>query len=212
MADAGTIQRLLLHACCGPCAMWPLAQLREDGVDVTLLYANPNIHPEVEWERRLESLETAADHYACPLIVDGRPVTAPWRTRADAGVERCRFCYETRLTRLAEIAEERGFDAVSSTLLVSPYQHRELILDVAETITRGTGIRFIPYDWRPGFRRGQNMARELGLYRQKYCGCIVSLDDSRFRDRIERDHDRLAMEHCLNLCAGDLVFAAFAEE
>lgn len=189
--------KLLLHACCGPCLMWPLKELKEAGVDVSLLFYNPNIHPNVEWERRLDNTVKVARHYDVPLIVRGCSLAEEWLQRADQGKERCRFCYEIRMTCVAEEALKGGFDAVSSSLLVSPYQDRDLILKEGEKAVEGRGLTFVPYDWREGFRKGQKMARDLGLYRQKYCGCLVSLEKSDFREAIQRDHEKLALSQCL---------------
>ena len=74
----------------------------------------------------------------------------------------------------ARKAAEEGYDAFSTTLLVSPYQGHEMIIEICETLAAQYGIQFYYEDWRPGFRKGQAMAKEYGLYRQKYCGCIKS--------------------------------------
>jgi predicted adenine nucleotide alpha hydrolase (AANH) superfamily ATPase len=83
-------------------------------------------------------------------------------------------------------------------LLVSPYQKREIILEVGAELSTEAGISFIPYDWRDGFREGQAMAREFGLYRQKYCGCVVSLESSSFFEKVTREHEQLVLSECLS--------------
>jgi len=184
--------------CCGPCAMFPVRELLEGGVDVTLFFYNPNIHPLVEWKRRFDNAKRVAEHYGVPLIVDEWSYSSEWRARENDGDDRCRFCYETRLVRVVWEAAANGFDAVSSTLLVSPYQKREMILEVGTKLSTEAGISFIPYDWRDGFREGQAMARAIGLYRQKYCGCVVSLESSSFFEEIAREHEQLALTECLS--------------
>lgn len=184
--------------CCGPCAMFPIRELLEGGGDVTLFFYNPNIHPLVEWERRFDNAKRVAEHYRLPLIVDNRSHSYEWRARENDGDDRCHFCYETRLARVVREAAANGFDAVSSTLLVSPYQKREIILEVGAKLSTEAGISFIPYDWRDGFREGQAMARAIGLYRQKYCGCVVSLESSSFFEEIAREHEQLALTECLS--------------
>ncbi len=184
--------------CCGPCAMYPLRDLLEGGADVTLLFYNPNIHPRVEWDRRFDNAKRVAAHYKLPMIIDDMSGSAAWRLREHDGDDRCRFCYKVRFARLVQEATAKGFDAVSSTLLVSPYQKRELILDQGSKLAADAGLSFIPFDWRDGYREGQNMAREIGLYRQKYCGCVVSLESSSFYEKIAREHEQLALSECLN--------------
>lgn len=197
MTDLPAFKKLLLHICCGPCAMWPLERLLEEGVDVTLLFYNPNIQPGVEWERRHENAVKVADHYRLPLVARGCSLAEEWLRRADEGANRCRYCYQMRLACVAQEAEEGGFDAISTTLLVSPYQDRQMILEAGERAVQGKAVSFIPYDWRDGYRKGQAMARDLGLYRQKYCGCLVSLEESRFVDAIKEEHKRLALRDSL---------------
>lgn len=184
-------KKLLLHICCGPCALWPLEKLLEAGVDLSLLFYNPNIHPQVEWNRRLDNAIRVADHYGLPLIVQGASSDKEWRQRADEGEDRCSYCYRTRFSHVAREAGERGFDAISTSLLVSPYQNRERMLQEGRLAAAGSKVTFIPFDWRDGYRRGQAMARDLGLYRQKYCGCVISLEGSAFRQAITEDHQEL---------------------
>ena len=87
---------------------------------------------------------------------------------------RCNMCYRVRLDKTAWYAKEKGFDAFTTTLLVSPYQKHELICEIGQQAAQKYGIDFYYSDFRPGFRQGQQGAKEMGLYRQKYCGCIVS--------------------------------------
>ena len=84
----------------------------------------------------------------------------------------------------AKLAKEKGFDYFSTTLLVSPYQQHDVIIKTCEDKARKYGVKFYYHDFREGFRKGQQMARDIGLYRQKYCGCIFSLDESEFKEKI----------------------------
>jgi len=84
------------------------------------------------------------------------------------------------------MAKKLGIEAFSTTLLVSPYQNHEAIIASAAKASRETGVDFVCRDFRPGYREGQNMAKNDELYRQKYCGCIFSLEESAFRDKIYR--------------------------
>jgi predicted adenine nucleotide alpha hydrolase (AANH) superfamily ATPase len=93
----------------------------------------------------------------------------------DIGEARCHKCYTLRLEKAAKYAVENGFDAFTTSLLVSPYQKHDLIKELGDHYASEYGVEFIYRDFRPGFRQGQQMAKDMGLYRQKYCGCILSL-------------------------------------
>ena len=88
--------------------------------------------------------------------------------------------------KINKMAKENGFDSFSTTLLVSPYQNHEALIEVANEMAKNYGVNFLYRDFRVGFRQGQNKARELGLYMQKYCGCIFSEED-RYKTHIEKD-------------------------
>lgn len=177
---------MLLHACCGPCAMYPVDYLLSNDVDLDLFWFNPNIHPEFEWNRRLENLRKVADHYKLDLIETGDCREQYWLSKEylEEYKTRCLMCYDVRMDEVAKYAAENNYDSFSTTLLVSPYQNHEAIIESAEKKALKYGVEFSYYDFRPGFRQGQNMARDIGLYRQKYCGCIFSLEESDFREKI----------------------------
>jgi len=99
---------------------------------------------------------------------------------------RCKFCYQSRLEKTVKYAKDNGYEAFTTTLLVSPYQKHELIIKIAEELSQKYEIEFIYYDFREGFRKGQQMARDAGLYMQKYCGCIYS-EEERYKKQIEKD-------------------------
>lgn len=177
---------LLLHACCGPCAMYPVDMLLKAQRDLDLYWFNPNIHPEFEFNRRLENLRKVASHYDVTLHEEGECQEDYWlgKTYLQEYNSRCEMCYDVRMEATAKYAAEHGYEAFCTTLLVSPYQQHEVICETAKRYATKYGVDFEYYDFRPGFREGQNMAREIELYRQKFCGCIFSLEDSKFRDKI----------------------------
>jgi predicted adenine nucleotide alpha hydrolase (AANH) superfamily ATPase len=168
--------RVLLHTCCGPCAIEPVARLREEGHEVTGFWYNPNIHPYTEYQRRLEALRQFAAAVDLPLIVRDDYDLEGFIARAGLKrvPERCGECYRIRLAVAAEVAAEGGFDAFTTSLLVSPYQKHDLLKEVGEEAASAAGVPFLYRDWRPRFRAGRQRAAELGLYRQPYCGCIFS--------------------------------------
>lgn len=99
---------------------------------------------------------------------------------------RCSYCYTTRLSETAKYAYENNYDAFCTTLLISPYQNHEKIIEIGNKLAEKYGIKFYYYDFRPYFREGQAKARELGFYMQKYCGCIYS-EEERYQNKIEKD-------------------------
>ena len=102
---------------------------------------------------------------------------------------RCsKYCYRVRLEQTAKYAKENGYDTITTTLLVSPYQKHEVFKAQAEEIAKKYGLNFLYRDFRVGFREGQAKARELGLYMQKYCGCVFSEED-RYYNRIQKDKE-----------------------
>ena len=177
---------MLLHACCGPCSMYPQQVLKDQGIDYDMLWFNPNIHPEFEFNRRLENLRLAASHYDVTLHEEGICMEDYWLSKEYLSEysSRCLMCYDIRMDMTAKLAKEKGFDSFSTTLLVSPYQQHDVIIKTCEDKARKYGVKFYYHDFREGFRKGQQMARDIGLYRQKYCGCIFSLDESEFKEKI----------------------------
>ncbi len=174
--------KLLLHVCCGPCATWPARSLLEQGVELTGFFFNPNIHPYQEYVKRLEGARELARRLGFTLLESGeyqpelyfRDVT--WHEQ-----ERCRLCYTLRLQEAAAKAKETGCEGFTTSLLISPYQKHELIGALGAEIGRRLDVPFVYYDWRPVFYEGRRQAREMGLYSQRYCGCLYS-EHERFRE------------------------------
>ena len=166
---------MLLHACCGPCLIEPLAGLRREH-DITVYFANPNIQPFDEFERRRSTLREYAVLSGVPVIDS---VYEPERWLSAVGSltdqpERCRACYEVRFGMTARAAAEHGFEAFATTLTVSPYQDARSIREVAVAVASDAGVRYVHGDFRDRYRDAQDRARELGMYRQNYCGCLLS--------------------------------------
>ena len=170
--------KLLLHACCGPCACYPAKSLSGEGVDFTLLYYNPNIHPYKEFKHRLAALRELAEKQDYRLIIDKTyPLEECVKGMLEEPVVRCAFCYRMRLRYTAKYAADNGFTAFSTTLLYSPYQKHELIVQAAEAAAQEFGLKFYYQDWRPHYQEGVDISLALGLYRQPYCGCVFSERD-----------------------------------
>ncbi len=183
--------RVLLHACCGPCLLEPYDVLADEH-EVRVAYANPNIQPEEEFVRRRDTLLAYA--FARSIDVDVLPYEPDaWRA-AVSGVEddpsqRCRRCFALRLGMTARHAKEEGFDAVATTLSVSPYQDPESIREAGEAACADAGVAFLVTDFRDRYPEATRRSRELGMYRQNYCGCErsrVEAEEQRDRRREER--------------------------
>lgn len=165
--------RLLVHMCCGPCAVYPVDVLKNEGVDFEGYFYNPNIHPIEEFNRRMENVRIFSDREDVKVHYSDEFLQSVWEGYEDKE-KRCKMCYIRRLERVAKFAKDNNFTAFTTTLLVSPYQNHEFIKEISESLAEEIGIEFFYRDFRVGFREGQKKAKEMGLYRQKYCGCIKS--------------------------------------
>ncbi len=171
----------LLHICCAPCANQCIEVLRTDGYNVTGFWYNPNIHPFTEYRARRNCLEDYARTIDLTLLKKDEYALRPFiREVAENIGNRCGRCYEMRLFEAARTAAEQGFDSFTSSLFISPYQNHERMRETAQRAAAEYGVDFLYRDFRPYFRAGQEKARELGFYMQKYCGCIFS-EEERYR-------------------------------
>jgi len=178
--------KILLHTCCSNCAIYPLEALKNAGFDPILFWYNPNIHPYTEYKLRLESLKKLQQLWSLEVIYDDDYREFYRFLRAVAGKERerCEICYKIRIERTAKKAKKSGIDNFTTTLLVSPYQKFDKIIKIGEEIGKSYGLNFVAQDFREGFRKAMKTAIELGLYRQKYCGCIYS-EAERYLKRVD---------------------------
>lgn len=179
---------LLLHACCGPCAIMPVRRLRDAGYAVTLWYMNPNIHPLAEYLRRREAVAECAARLGVEVLYED----AAWDVRAwlaapearELPPARCRWCCQSRLRAAHAAAAALGFACFSTSLLYSRYQPHEAIAAEGRHLSAQGGSVFVYGDFREDWQAGIDRSKEWGVYRQPYCGCIFS--------EAERYHKRLA--------------------
>ena len=170
--------KTLLHICCAPCANQCIEVLRGDKIEVTGFWYNPNIHPYTEYRARRDCLREYAGTIDLPLLEKNDSALRPFvRAVAEDLEHRCVKCYEMRLFEAAKAAKEGGFDSFTSSLFISPYQNFELMRETAERAAKEYNVEFLFRDFRPYFRAGQEKARELGFYMQKYCGCVFSEEE-----------------------------------
>ena len=175
--------RLLLHICCAPCSVMCVEGFRNEGIEPTGFWYNPNIHPFTEYRSRRNCLCEYAASIGLKLEMRDEYGLRQFCAAVSPDFDgRCRYCYETRLGETARYAAEHGYDAFSSTLFYSPYQDHPLMQEIGRKAGETFGVEFVYRDFRPVFRQGQERARELGLYMQKFCGCIFS-EEERYHRR-----------------------------
>lgn len=175
--------KVLLHCCCGPCTIYPLETLKSEGMEVMGFFYRHNIHPFTECMRRQETLEAYAKARDLKVIIQqGYELERFLRAVAFRESDRCSFCYHDRLRATAKIAKKGKFDGFTTTLLYSKFQNHGLICEIAESVAKREGISFIYRDFREGWKQGIEKSKELGMYRQQYCGCIYSERDRFFND------------------------------
>ncbi|NOQ45756.1 MAG: hypothetical protein GQ559_03660 [Desulfobulbaceae bacterium] len=166
---------ILMHVCCGPCSVFPLEILREQGHGVDGYFYNPNIHPYREFKRRIAALVQLADLKNFKVEIDRNyGLTEYLRQVVFSEKKRCSICYAMRLEPTAKKAAEQGADAFTSTLLFSKYQNHSLLIEQCEALAEKYSINFYYQDFREGWQQGIDDSITMDLYRQPYCGCIYS--------------------------------------
>jgi len=202
--------KLLMHTCCAPCSVYCIDSLRKENIEPTVYWYNPNIHPYMEYKARRDTLKEYTKSINVEAIFEEEYGLDEFCKNVIGDLKnRCQnYCYKVRLEQTAKFAKEHGFDAISTTLLVSPYQKHEILKEQGEEIAKKYGLNFLYRDFRVGFREGQNKARELGLYMQKYCGCVFSEEmsslarqkkDKEIMDRTNRDTERrIRLSDCIS--------------
>lgn len=187
---------LLLHACCAPCSLEPVRLLQEEGFAPTICWTNPNIQPVAEHDRRLAELRRWCAAAGIPLIEAGEDRARWERGVAPIGArkreQRCRACYALRLAEACRVAEREGFTYIATTLAVSPYQLFEVCNDVLEHLAAAHGLTPVIRDFRPWYPEATRRSRELGMYRQNYCGCRFSAAEAALDRAHARDARRAA--------------------
>ena len=176
--------QLLMHTCCAPCSVYCIDSLRKENIEPTLYWYNPNIHPYIEYKTRRDTLIEYSKMIDAELIINEEyGLDTFCKNVINDLPNRCsNYCYRVRLEQTVKYAKENGFDTFTTTLFISPYQKHEELKRICEELSKKYDIEFLYRDFRVGFRDGQSKARELGLYMQKYCGCIFS-EEMRYYNR-----------------------------
>ncbi len=172
--------KLLLHICCGPCSTEVIRRLKDD-YEVVGFFYNPNICPEEEYSKRLMEVQRISALWR--VLVDVGPYDHERFLAAARGLEaepeggkRCLACYRLRLEEAARRAAGNGCTHLATTLTIAPMKRAAVINSIGHEAAAQHGLVFIQEDWkkRDGFKRSIELSRDLGLYRQHYCGCEFS--------------------------------------
>lgn len=178
---------LLLHACCAPCSSYCLEYLSKT-FDITVLFYNPNIENEMEFNKRVDELIRFIDE--CKSIEGVNLEILDYDNsefyNAVEGLEdekeggvRCFKCYELRLRKTAEYAREHDFEYITTTLTISPHKNSDKINEIGVKVADEYGLKYLLSDFKKndGFKRSIELSKEYDLYRQSFCGCEFSKRD-----------------------------------
>ena len=175
--------KLLLHSCCGPCSSYVIDYLK-DYFDITIIYYNPNIEPQEEYEKRLQEQIKLIKKLNIPYVklmdieynnADYKKAVVGYEEEKEGGI-RCHFCYELRLTKTAKIANEHDFEYFGTTLTVSPYKNANILNAIGEKLESEYKVKWLYSDFKKkeGYKKSIELSKKYNLYRQDYCGCLFS--------------------------------------
>lgn len=193
--DAG---KVLVHSCCAPCAGEVMEAIQASGIEQTVFFYNPNIHPKKEYEIRKEENIRFCEKLDIPFV-DADYDTENWFDRIQ-GLEnepergaRCTVCFDMRFERTALYAAEHGFPVITSTLGISRWKNMAQINASGErSAGRYAGVQYWTFNWRKqgGSQRMIEIAKREEFYQQEYCGCVYSLRDTN-RHRLAQGRERI---------------------
>ncbi|HEX9019983.1 MAG TPA: epoxyqueuosine reductase QueH [Nitrospirota bacterium] len=182
--------KIFFHICCAPCALYPYFRLKEEGMEPTGYFYNPNIHPYQEYKKRIDTVREFSLRVGLDVqYQDGYDLDRFLSRVVGMGALRCERCYRMRLDAACAAAKENRFGICTTSLLYSKYQKHDLIQGVGREMAAEYGIEFYYEDFRRGWREGILESKAMGLYRQQYCGCIYSERD-RYRKAEDKDRNR----------------------
>lgn len=174
--------KILLHACCGICSGYPVSFLKDAGYSVSVYFYNPNIYPDTEYQKRLDAERTLCRSLGVELIEE---IYNPEEFYTAAkGLEnepekgkRCTECFKLRLENTAAYAKENGFENFTTSIVISPHKNFKLLSALGKDIAQKYNLNYLDIDFKKkdGFLKTNKISKELGLYRQNYCGCKFSL-------------------------------------
>jgi predicted adenine nucleotide alpha hydrolase (AANH) superfamily ATPase len=176
--------KMLVHVCCAPDALYVLGVLK-DNYEVSGYFYNPNIHPREEYDLRLKETKKVAEVLKVKLFEnlydDERwfKITQKFKEEPEKG-QRCDVCYEMRLDKTAQKASQLGFDIFTSVMSLSPWKKADVLNRIGKMFAHRYKINFLEADFKKkdGFRKSIELSTQYGLYRQNYCGCLYSKDNT----------------------------------
>lgn len=178
-------KKLLLHACCSPCSCGVIPQLEE--YDITLLFYNPNLDSEEEYNKRLDAMYPMIEYFNNNYNYDLKLIAIPYNSNEflskisglesePEGGKRCINCISVRLDFTGKYAQENNYDLFASTLSVSPHKDNNLIDNLGDNISQKYNVEYLHSNFKKnnGFLNSIKLSKELGIYRQNYCGCVFA--------------------------------------
>jgi predicted adenine nucleotide alpha hydrolase (AANH) superfamily ATPase len=170
--------KILIHQCCGPCSFYPFKVLLKNKFEVTSFFYNPNIHPYTEFFKRLENAKIVNKIFNVKGYFYGFYSIRNFLNKLPGSTKnRCFYCYDLRLRLSAAFAKKKNFEYFTTTLLYSKYQQHHTIKDIAQKYANLYNIKFYYYDFREGWQKGIEEAKDNNIFMQNYCGCIFSEED-----------------------------------
>lgn len=175
-------KKILLHTCCAICSGYPIKHLRELGYEPIAYFFNPNVSPESEYQLRLSGQQKLCEALKCELIVEKyepelyADIMRGFENHEEGSV-RCKRCFELRLLKTIQKAKELGIEHYTTSISISPHKNFNIVKEVGKFFSEYFDINFMDLDFKKqeGFLKTNQISRELGLYRQNYCGCEMSM-------------------------------------
>ena len=186
--DKEKLPTLLIHSCCGPCSSYVLEYLSKY-FSITILYFNPNIYPKSEYIKRLGEQKRVIEEipFNNPVkLIEGEydyDIYLDYIKGLEKEIEggnRCFKCYRLRLEEAARYAKEKGYDYFTTTLSISPYKNAKILNEIGEELEEKYQVKYLYADFkkREGYKRSLELSKKYNLYRQHYCGCRFSLNQT----------------------------------
>lgn len=172
------MKKVLLHICCAPCAITIRKKLENQDFEPIGYFYNPNIQPKAEYQKRLKALKKYANSNNLKYFAGKyQPQEYFKKIKSPKKPQRCIECYQLRLAKTAQKAAKNKIRYFTTTLLASPYQDLVKIKEISQKLAQKYDLKFITDNFHKNFHQGHRQARQMGMYLQRYCGCIYSLKE-----------------------------------
>ncbi len=180
--DKQRTEKIVIHTCCAICSGYPISYLKDLGYSPVAYFYNPNIYPDSEYQKRLEAERTLCRHFDTELVeADYNPqeyydFVKGFENEPEKGL-RCDKCFELRLLKTAKYAKSKGIDKFTTSIVISPHKNFDKLTQIGEKIAKQEGLEYFAVNFKKkdGFLKTNKISKELGLYRQNYCGCKFAM-------------------------------------